>query len=240
LSELLDIIRRAVREELALRRGPQLATITAVTAHESADDTANYEADVRLKHEELEIAQVPIAVSHVGMAAPPRVGDLVMVTFVDNDIQQPLITGRFYHDQERAPLFKQNDVLLEHRVPDGTINHLRFASDGTIFLQRDVKKPEDNSDFLAGVRIDPQGLIELKTSEDIVVTLDQQNGKITVFCKNKPMEITCDKLTVDADVEIKKSLTVDGDGTINGDGTIKGTGKISSVTISGTDISGGP
>jgi hypothetical protein len=37
---------------------------------------------------------------------------------------------------------------------------------------------------------------------------------------------------VDADVEIKKTLTVDGDG------TIKGTGKISSVTISGTDISG--
>jgi phage baseplate assembly protein gpV len=175
---------------------------------------------------------VPIAVSHVGVAAPPRVGDLVLVQFLDDDIQQPFVTGRFYHDQERAPLFKQDDVLFEHRLPDGTINHLRFASDGTIFLQRDVKKREDNSDFLAGIRIDPQGLIELKTSNDIVVTMDQQNKKITVLCKGNPIEVTCDKLTVDADVEIKKSLTVDGDG------TIKGTGKISSVTISGTDISG--
>ena len=232
MKELLDMVRRTVREELALRRGPQLATVTALTTHESDDDTANYEADVRLKHDGLEIAQVPIAVPHVGVAAPPRVGDLVLVQFLADDIQQPFVTGRFYHDQERAPLFKQDDVLFEHRLPDGTINHLRFASDGTIFLQRDVKKLEDNSDFLAGIRIDPQGLIELKTSDDIVVTLDQQNGKISVLCKDKPVEITCDKLTVDADVEIKKTLTVDGDG------TIKGTGKISSVTISGTDISG--
>jgi phage baseplate assembly protein gpV len=232
VKELLDMVRRTVREELAVRRGPRLATVTAVTTHESDDDTANYEADVRLKHDGLELAQVPIAVSHVGVAAPPRVGDLVLVQFLDDDIQQPFVTGRFYHDQERAPLFKQDDVLFEHRLPDGTINHLRFASDGTIFLQRDVKKREDNSDFLAGIRIDPQGLIELKTSNDIVVTMDQQNKKITVLCKGNPIEVTCDKLTVDADVEIKKSLTVDGDG------TIKGTGKISSVTISGTDISG--
>jgi phage baseplate assembly protein gpV len=233
MKELLDLVRRTVREELARRRGPQLATVTALTAHESDDDTANYEADVRLKHDGHEIAQVPIAVPHVGVAAPPRVGDLVLVGFLDDDIQQPIVIGRFYHDQERAPLFKQDDVLFEHRVPDGTVNHLRFASDGSIFMQRDVKKREDNSDFLAGIRIDPQGLIELKTSDDIVITLDQQNGKISLLCKDKPIELTCDKLTVDGDVEIKKTLTVDGDGTITG------TGKISKVTISGTDITGG-
>ena len=44
MKELLDMVRRTVREELALRRGPQLATVTALTAHESDDDTANYEA----------------------------------------------------------------------------------------------------------------------------------------------------------------------------------------------------
>jgi len=233
MSELLDLMRRVVREELALHRGPQLATVTALTTHESDDDTANYEADVRFKHDGLEIAQVPIAVPHIGIAAPPRVGDLVLVQFLDHDLQQPFVTGRFYHDQERAPLFKENDVLFEHRVPDGTINHLRFANDGSIFLQRDVKKLEDNSDFTAGIRLDPQGLIELKSSDDLVITVDQQNGKITVLSKDKPIEITAGTLTIDADVEIKKTLTVDGNG------TIKGTGKISSVTISGTDITGG-
>ena len=81
--------------------------------------------------------------------------------------------------------------------------------------------------------IDPDGLIELKTSDDIVLTLDQQNGKVTLLCKDSPVDITCATLTVDGDVAIKKTLTVDGDG------TIKGNGKISSVSISGTTITGG-
>jgi len=233
MSELLELVRRAVREELALRRGPQLGTVTALVAHASDDDTANYEVDVRLKHDGLELPKVPVAVPHIGIAAPPRVGDLVLIDFLDHDIQQPLVSGRFYHDQERAPLFKEDDVLFEHRLPDGKLNHLRMASDGSLFLQRDVKKPEDNTDFGAGIRIDPQGLIELKSGDDFVLTIDPQGGKITLLAKDKPIDITCQKLTVDGDVQIKKTLTVDGDG------TIKGTGKISSVTISGTDISGG-
>ncbi|HMV07157.1 MAG TPA: phage baseplate assembly protein V [Accumulibacter sp.] len=233
MNDLLELIRRCVREEIAARRGPQLATVTALSAHSASDDTANYEADVRLKHDGLEIAQVPIAVSHVGFAAPPRVGDLVLVEFVDGDLQQPLITGRFYHDQERAPLFRDNEVLFEHRLADDTVNHLRFADDGSIFLQREVKKREDNSEFTAGLRIAPDGLIEIKAGSKIRVTLDGKNEKVTIVCDGKPIDLTCSKLTVDADVQIRKTLTVDGDG------TIKGTGKISSVTISGTDISGG-
>jgi hypothetical protein len=234
MNELMDLVRRAVREELALHRGPQLATVTALAAHESDDDTNNYECDVRLKHDGLELPKVPIAVPHIGVAAPPRVGDLVLVTFVDHDIQQPLITGRFYTDDSRnlAPLFKEDEVLFEHRLADGKLNHLRMASDGSLFLQRDVKKPEDNSDFLAGIRIDPDGLVELKSGDDFVLTIDAKGGKVTLKAKDKPVEVTCQKMTIDGDVQIKKTLTVDGDG------TIKGTGKISSVTISGTDITG--
>jgi hypothetical protein len=232
MNGLMDLVRRAVREELALRRGPQLATVTALAAHEADDDTNNYEVDVRLKHDGLELPKVPVAVPHIGIAAPPRVGDLVLIEFLDHDIQQPLVTGRFYHDQERAPLFKEDDVLFEHRLPDGTLNHLRMASDGSLYLQRDVTKPEDNSEFKAGIRIDPDGLIELKSGSDYVMQFDPQNSKITLLSKSKDIEITCQKLTIDANVEIKQALTV------NGDGTVKGTGKISSVTISGTTISG--
>ena len=233
MSEWLDLIRRTVREELALHRGPQLAVVTALVAHESSDDSANYEVDLRLKHDGLALPKVPIAVGHVGIAAPPRVGDLVLVSFVDHDLQQPLVTGRFYHDQERAPLFKPDDVLFEHRLPDGTLNHLRMAADGSLYLQREVRKPEDNSDFLAGLRIDPQGLIELKAGDDLVLTIDLDGGKVTLLARDKPVEMTCSQLKVDGDVQITKTLTVDGDG------TIKGTGRISSVTISGTEITGG-
>lgn len=233
MSDMVELMRRVVREELALRRGPQLATVTNLYTHQSDDDSINYEVDVRLKHDGLEIPQIAMSVPFIGFATLPRVGDLVVLQFLDNDIQQPIITGRVYHDQERPPLYQEDEILFEHRLPDRTINHLRMANDGTIFLQRDVTKLEDNSEFKAGLKIDPEGLIELKTSDDIVLTLDQQNGKVTLLCKDAPVDITCSTLTVDGDVAIKKTLTVDGDGTIKGDGNI------SSVSISGTTITGG-
>src|SRR5262249_10797782 len=103
----------------------------------------------------------------------------------------------------------------------------------SIFLQRDVKKREDNSDFLAGIRIDPQGLIELKTSDDIVVTLDQQNGKISVLCNGKPMEITCDKATVNG------KMDVNGNVQITGDLVVTSSSGGPKTTISGNTITGG-
>jgi len=235
MNDWLDLIRRTVREELALHRGPQLATVTAMTAHESDDDTANYECDVRLKHDGLELAKVPISTTHIGAAVPPRVGDLVLISFLDHDIQQPLVTGRFYNDGDgaRAPLFKADDVLFEQRLSDGKLNHLRLAADGSIFIQRDVTKPEDNSEFKAGIRIDPEGLIELKSGDDFVLTIDP-GGKVSILSKDKDIEFTCQTLTVNGDVHMKKKLTVDDDATLSSGHTVKAAG----ITITGTEISG--
>jgi phage baseplate assembly protein gpV len=225
---MVELMRRVARQEMGTRRGPILGTVTAVYAHEAADDSANYEADVRLKHDGLELRKVPMAVPHVGVATPPRVGDLVLVQCLDGDLQQPLVTGRFYHEEERAPLFKEDDLLVEHRVPDGTINHLRFAADGTIFLQRDVTKPEDNSEFKTGLKIDPDGNIEIKTGDKVVITVE--DGEVTVSCDGN-VKVTCDELTVEGkmvvtdDVHLQKKLKV---------GTGTGT------TIDGTEITGGP
>lgn len=229
MSALLDLVRQMVREELASHRGPQLATVTAVFPHEEAGDDRNYEADLRLKHDGLELRKVPLAVPHMGAAAPPRVGDLVLVQFLDHDLQQPLVTGRFYHEEERPPLFQEDDILLEHRVPGGTLNHLRFAADGGIYLQRDVTKPEDSSEFKAGLKIDADGNIELKTGDKVVITL--KAGEISITSDGQPIKVQCDEMTVDGklrvkdDVHLEKKLKV-------------GTG--SGVTIDGTTITGGP
>lgn len=167
MSRLLDLVRRVVRQELGQRRGARLAVVVAVHPHEAEDDDANYEADVRLKHEELELTRVPIATHHMGFAAPPRVGDLVLVEFLDGDLNQPLVTSRFYHDEERVPLHRENEFLVEHRLADGTLNHLRFADDGTIHLARDVTRPEDTSEARATITIDGESAaIEVRNGEN--------------------------------------------------------------------------
>jgi hypothetical protein len=226
---MLEMIRQVVREEMAQRRGPLLGTVSAVHAHESDDDTSNYDADVKLKHDGLELKHVPIAVPYVGVAAPPRVGDLVLLEFLDMDVQQPMVVGRFYTDDARAPLFKEDEVLLEQRCADGKLNHLRFAADGSILLLRDVTKPEDDSEFTAGVRIAPDGTIEVKTGDKVLITL--KDGEIDILCDGGPVKITCDELKVDGKL------------TVTGDSALKGKLKVGSgmgTTIDGNKITGGP
>jgi uncharacterized protein involved in type VI secretion and phage assembly len=196
VSRIVEIIRRVVLEELARNRGSLLGVVTTVYPHGAEDDENNYEANVRLKHEDLELRRVPIAIGHVGVAAPPRTGDLVLVQFLNGDSNQPLVTGRFYHADERPPLHKEDEILFEHRVADGTLNHLRFADKGSIFLQRDVAKPEDNSEAKASIKIDGEsGDIEIKSADDTFILL-KNTGEIQMTAKGKSITVECDELKV--------------------------------------------
>jgi hypothetical protein len=196
VSRIVEIIRRVVLEELARNRGSLLGVVTTVYPHEAEDDENNYEANVRLKHEDLELRRVPIAIGHVGVAAPPRAGDLVLVQFLNGDSNQPLVTGRFYHADERPPLHKEDEILFEHRVADDTLNHLRFATDGSIFLQRDVTKPEDNTQAKASIKIDgASGDIEIKSADKTFIQL-KNDGEILVTADGKPITVNCDALKV--------------------------------------------
>jgi len=224
VSRIVELIRRVVLEELARNRGSLLGVVTTVYPHEAEDDENNYEANVRLKHEDLELRRVPIAIGHVGVAAPPRAGDLVLVQFLNGDSNQPLVTGRFYHADERPPLHKEDEILFEHRVADDTLNHLRFSSDGSIFLQRDVTKPEDNSEAKASIKVDgASGDIEIKAAETIVILM-KNDGEIQVTAEDKPINISASRMTVTGDVDINGDLKV-----ANNSG---------SITISGHEITG--
>ena len=225
-ERLLAAVQRVVQEELAQQRSTLLGVVTAIYAHEAEDDENNFEVDVRLKHEGLELRKVPLGTGYMGLAIPPRAGDLVLVQFVNGDLNQALVTGRFYHADERPPLHKAGDILFEQRLADGTFNHLRLAANGAIFLQRDVTKREDNSQAKAGIAIDPDGNIEIKTGDKIVIAIKADGS----------MSIECDKLTINADVEIKKTLKVAQDTTVDTQ-VVVGMGP--KTTIMGGEIQGG-
>lgn len=234
---IIDIVRRVVGEEMALVRGNLLGVVSAVFPNEDAKGNNNYEINVRLKHEELELQKVPVAVSHVGFAAPPRAGELVLVQFINGDLNQPVITGRFYTDEALAPLFREDEILFEQRVGGGeTLNHFRFTPDGTILLQRDVKKPEDNSEGRTTVRVDgATGDLTITMGETVTLTI-KNDTEITVETKDKPvnvkcktMAVTCDKLTVDGEMKVTKNVAVEGDLAV---------GKTKKTTISGNEITG--
>ena len=234
-DRLLALLQQMVQQELARQRTSLLGVVSTIFPHEGVDDENNYEIDVRLKHEDLELRRVPLAVPHVGVAAPPRVGDLVLVHFINGDLNQPVISGRFYHADERPPLHKADDILFEQRLADGTLNHLRFAADGTIVIQRAVTKPEDNSEAKAGIKIDPDGNIEVKAGDKIVITLTNDDT-IAIKADGQPIRIDCDTLSIKGKVEIDGTLNVSQDTTVD-TSVIVGTGP--KTTITGGTIQGG-
>jgi hypothetical protein len=246
-QRLLEVIQRVVQETIAQQRTAMLGVVTTIFPHEAEDDANNYEADVRLKYEDLELRRVPVAVPHMGVAVPPKAGDLVLVHFVNGDLNQPVIGGRFYHADERPPLHRAEDILFEQRVSDGTLNHLRFTPDGSIYIQRDVTKPEDNSEAKAGIKIDPEGNIEITAGQKIVITLTNDDT-IAIKADGQPIKIECDTMSVKGNVKIDGTLDVTKDTTleaklgVSGDTTVDTqvvVGQGPRTTITGGAIQGG-
>lgn len=242
MSRLVELIRRIVRQELAQCRPREsaLGVVVAIYPHTTADDAHNYEIDLRLKHEDLQLNKVPLMTAHMGYVAPPKVDDLVLVEFAEGDINQPLVTGRFYHADERPPLHKEGEIIIEQRLGQDKLNHLRFAQDGSIYLQREVSKPEDNSAFKAGLKFDADGNIEIKAGEKIVITVTN-DSEINILADGNPINIECDTLTLDGNLHVTGDSSIDGSESVGGDATISGDvtiGTGNTTTISGNTITG--
>ena len=56
-----------------------------------------------------------MATGHIGTAAIPNVGDLVLLTFDRGDVNQPIVIGRLYNDEDRPPLNRADEIIF--RLP---------------------------------------------------------------------------------------------------------------------------
>lgn len=271
MSSFIEIIQNVVDQEMGRWRAPELGVVTAIFPHEKDNDEHNYEINLRLKHQDLELKKVPLAVPYMGVATLPKIGDLVLVEFIGGDLNQPVVTSAFYHADERPPFHKGGELLFEQRVPDDdkTINHLRFTPDGTIFLQRNVKKLEDNSDALTSLKIDgktgdvlttlgkklslllsnadDKPKVELKVGDKITITITDADG-IKIEASDKAVDLTCKTLSVKGDtsiegkVDIKGDTKIDGKTTITKDTAVQGelaVGMGPKTTIKNNEITGG-
>ena len=120
------MIREIVRHELQTSaRFAELGVVEAVYPHSADDDSDNYGCDVRLKNSGLLLRRVPIATGHIGSVAIPNVGDLVMLQLRQGDVNQPIVIGRLYTDDDRPPLSKPNELIFRlplHAADDDAIS----------------------------------------------------------------------------------------------------------------------
>ena len=115
MSTILSTIQEIVRQELRAVRIAELGLVEALYPHAGGSDADNYACDVRLKNSGLLLRRVPVATGHIGTAAIPNIGDLVLLTFEKGDVNQPIIIGRLYNDDDRPPINKPDEVIF--RLP---------------------------------------------------------------------------------------------------------------------------
>lgn len=121
------MIRAIVADELSRRATPQLGVVTAVHSRDSDSSDNNHQVNVRVPAAGVELQRVPVAVDRSGRSCLPRIDDLVVLLFVDGDMQGPVVVGTVYDSATRPPVAKPAENVYES--PDDEESGIRrFAA----------------------------------------------------------------------------------------------------------------
>jgi len=137
----LATFRSLVSDAQDRRRFPELGIVTQLFPKSSDGGKENHQVAVKLPSSDVELLRANVAVGRLGIAALPRVGDLVLVVFVDGDLNAPIVVGSLYDHLNHPPKADANEVVYE--VPDAAASgvrrlHLALPSGATVTLDDDT------------------------------------------------------------------------------------------------------
>jgi len=194
MSEILESLRSIIREELARQRAPELGIVTQVFSRDSGGSDNNHQVNVRLRSSGVELQHVPVVVGRLGLSMLPAEGDLVVVAFLDGDLNAPVVLGSVYDADRRPPIGKGVEVVCQppdqgdssmrrfhFELPSGSTltiddDKLHIASGSTeVTVERDGDVTVKSA---AKVNIEASGDITLKASGNLELSA-QSNVKIS-------------------------------------------------------------
>ena len=196
-----SLIQAIVREELRRLHLGDLGVVTSVFPHSADGDRDNYECNVLLKNSGLELRKVPVATPTIGGAAIPNVEDLVLVSFVGGDANQPIVVGRLYNGEQRPPLNQPNEVVY----------HLPLEADEDAALKLALRSGGDH---------DPKRQVEVRMGSKLTTRLTDGDPLVTLETEKVTLQITAaGDLKIDSkgklEIRAPAGLDLKSDGSIN-------------------------
>jgi len=116
MTSFVPLMAEVARREIAAHRSLALGVVDDVFTNEGGGGDHHLECNVRLHGSALVLQNVPVAVARVGLSAMPRVGDLVVVGFIDGDVNGPIVIGSLHAQETPSPDAAPDEVVYE--VPD--------------------------------------------------------------------------------------------------------------------------
>lgn len=236
-------------------RGPQTAMVVGPSNEEIWTDKfgrvkVQFHWDREGKKDENSSCWIRVATTWAGNAwgaiSIPRIGQEVIVDFLEGDPDQPIVTGSVYNDKHMPPFTlpdnKTQSGVRSRSTKDGntkTFNELRFedkkGSEEVYFhAEKDFKRVVENNDHLiVGKDKKDKGDQTIEIHNDRTVTLDEGDDSLKVSKGNQSVDVK-KKISIEAGDELHvkvgmASLTMkkNGDITIKGKNiTLDGTGKV--------------
>lgn len=211
MTSIVETIQEIVRAELRAVRIAELGVVEAVHSHADASDDDNYGCDVRLKNTGLLLKRVPIITGHLGSVAIPDVGELVMLGFPKGDVNQPIVLGRLYTDDDRPP------VNTTHEL----ITHLPLHADDSQAIKTAIRAIDTNNppreiliEMVPKITVRVTDGTVRATAGNSEMTLDQPDGgggTVTVVAGGTKITMNQDG---DVSVEALGDLKLSADGAI--------------------------
>ena len=224
MSALIDTLREIIRQEIEARRPPELGLVLEVFPGDGAE--GNHQADVRLRQSGLTLRRVPVAVARPGVSLLPRIGDPVVVVFLDGDIAQPVIVGSIYSSAEQPPEAGPLEAVYQPSdAEDSGVRrvHIATPSGGTVTLDdatltitlggTEVVIAQDGD-----VTVTSPGSISLAADGDVSI---EAGGSVAV------------KAGMDVKIEAQANLAAKANATASVEAAATGKLKAASLTIAG-------
>ena len=183
--DLLPTLRAIVRDEMARMRLPALGVVTQLYPREDDGNDGNHQVNLRLCGSAVELQRVPVIVPRAGWSILPNVGDLLLVNFVDGDLNAPVAIGTLYSDRDRPPEAREHElVYLAPDDDDDTVRRMHFElangntvtiKDGSLEIVMGGTTVTVQSD--GDVRIKAAGNFTLDADGDIAMSA---GGKVSI------------------------------------------------------------
>lgn len=202
MSTFVGVMSEVARRELAAHRSLALGVVTEAFSNEGGSGDHHLACHVRLHGSELVLQNVPVAVARPGLSALPRVGDLVVLGFLDGDVNGPILLGTIHAAETPSPDAKPDEVVYEVPDPGGDVRRLELLlPNGNKLTVKDDTVTID----MGGTKVvvESGGAITLEAGGDISLTA---NGNLKLEAKGN-VEI---KAAANATLEAGASATLKG------------------------------
>jgi uncharacterized protein involved in type VI secretion and phage assembly len=189
----VEVIKKIAEDEVKKLNMVEMGIVTSIFPHSDANDHNNYECNVKFKNRNLELRKVPIATWHIGLTSVPSVGDLVLIAFIQGNINAPVVIGRLYNDEDIPPVHEAGEIVFES--PDAKKSEVRrlfmkFPNGIVLTITDDELKAEVGKSVVTiqtdgDVTIESNAKFDIKAKGNTTVASD---GDLSLSARNIRIE----------------------------------------------------